>query len=369
MTGVAIEVIGMVSTKEASEIKGSRDDGSAVDSEYLTRFARAHEASGFDRVLIGYGATHVDGWAVAAHVLHETGTLKVLVAHRPGFTQPTIVGRRAATLDNLSGGGRVGIHFITGGDETDQNRDGDFLAHDDRYRRTAEYMSVVRATINSSEPFDHEGEFYRYEGAWSVVHPVAGASVPLYFGGASGPALEAGAANADVYMLWGEPLAGIAERISQIREVASRYGREPSFSLSTRPILADTEAEAWDRAHSIAEVLEGRLGSRAWGGNRNNTSVGGARLRAFAEQGEVLDERLWTKVAALTGGGYNATALVGTAEQVAESLLRYYDLGVTRFLIRGFDPFEDAVDYGKALIPALRAGAESRASAVVAALR
>jgi alkanesulfonate monooxygenase len=195
MTGVAIEVIGMVSTKEASEIKGSRDDGSAVDNEYLTRFARAHEASGFDRVLIGYGATHVDGWAVAAHVLHETGTLKVLVAHRPGFTQPTIVGRRAATLDNLSGGGRVGIHFITGGDETDQNRDGDFLAHDDRYRRTAEYMSVVRATINSSEPFDHEGEFYRYEGAWSVVHPVAGSSVPLYFGGASGPALRGGSSE------------------------------------------------------------------------------------------------------------------------------------------------------------------------------
>ena len=33
----------------------------------------------------------------------------------------------------------------------------------------------------------------------------------------------------------------------------------------------------------------------------------------------------------------------------------YWDLGVTTFLIRGFDPLEDAIDYGKALIPLTRA--------------
>jgi alkanesulfonate monooxygenase len=40
---------------------------------------------------------------------------------------------------------------------------------------------------------------------------------------------------------------------------------------------------------------------------------------------------------------------------VAESLLAYYDLGVTTFLIRGFDPLEDAVDYGRELLPLTRA--------------
>src|ERR1700691_3930874 len=238
---MALEILGMVGTKEASEIKGSREVGGAVDAAYLKRFARAHEEAGFDRVLIGYGATSPDGWAVASAVLFSTEQLKVLIAHRPGFVQPTLVARKAATLDNLTGGGRVAIHFITGGDESDQHRDGDFVEHDDRYRRTAEYMSVLRRTLTSAEPFDHNGEFYRFEGAFSSVKPATEAGIPLYFGGASGPALEAGAANADVYMLWGEPLAGIEERIAAVREASVLLGRTPRFSISLRPILGDTE--------------------------------------------------------------------------------------------------------------------------------
>jgi len=42
---------------------------------------------------------------------------------------------------------------------------------------------------------------------------------------------------------------------------------------------------------------------------------------------------------------------VGTPEQVTEALLDYYDLGVTTLLIRGFDPLNDAIEYGRDLIP------------------
>jgi alkanesulfonate monooxygenase len=45
---------------------------------------------------------------------------------------------------------------------------------------------------------------------------------------------------------------------------------------------------------------------------------------------------------------------VGTAEQVADALLDYYDLGVSTFLIRGFDPLDDAVAYGRDLLPLVR---------------
>ncbi|MBF3214778.1 LLM class flavin-dependent oxidoreductase, partial [Pseudomonas aeruginosa] len=76
-------------------------------------------------------------------------------------------------------------------------------------------------------------------------------------------------------------------------------------------------------------------------------------LLAAAEQGEVLDSRLWTGVARLTGARWNSTALVGTPEQVAAALGEYYRLGVSTFLIRGFDPLGDAVRYGQGLIPAI----------------
>ena len=93
-------------------------------------------------------------------------------------------------------------------------------------------------------------------------------------------------------------------------------------------------------------------------------SVGSQRLLDFAAQGEVHDQRLWMPIAAATGAAGSTTALVGTAEQVAESLLAYYDAGCSTVLIRGFDPLQDTVEYGRELIPILRAEAAARAVAV-----
>ena len=161
---------------------------------------------------------------------------------------------------------------------------------------------------------------------------------------------------ADVYMLWGEPLAQARERLEQTRAAAARHGRTLRFSLSVRPILAPTEAQAWARAEEIAEqALAQRqrfLGAR---GRREDSSVGSARLRAAAAESDVHDRRLWTKVAAITGAAGNSTALVGTPEQVAEALLAYVDLGFDTLLIRGFHPLQDAIDYGRELIPLVRA--------------
>ncbi|MGE1924816.1 LLM class flavin-dependent oxidoreductase [Pseudomonas aeruginosa] len=139
-----------------------------------------------------------------------------------------------------------------------------------------------------------------------------------------------------------------------MRAAAKAQGRDPRFSVSFRPIVADTEEAAWKRA---AEVLEQVRENRARLGlplrDHQPQNVGSQRLLAAAEQGEVLDSRLWTGVARLTGARWNSTALVGTPEQVAAALGEYYRLGVSTFLIRGFDPLGDAVRYGQGLIPAI----------------
>jgi alkanesulfonate monooxygenase len=166
---------------------------------------------------------------------------------------PTLVARKLATLDQLTGGGRVAIHHITGGDEPDQQRDGDFADHDRRYARTGEFMGLLRRELTSAQPFDHDGEFYRVRGAYSSVRPADG-GIPLYFGGASQAAIRVGAEHADVYMLWGEPVAQIAERVAQISAAAAGYGRTVRFSLSVRPIVAATEEAAWQRAERIADA-------------------------------------------------------------------------------------------------------------------
>jgi len=388
-----IEIIGMVGTREASEIKGPLVDGPVVDwmdgpvidRDYLIDISRAHEDAGFDRVLVGYGAVAPEGWSVASSVLNCTERLKVLVAQRPGFIQPVVMARIAATLDHLSGGGRIAVHFITGGDEADQRREGDFVPHDVRYRRTGETMSIMRRLFEESKPFDFDGEFYRYEAAFSSVKPVNPGDIPFYFAGASPPAIEVGAVQADVYAFWGEPRASIAARMETIDAAAASHGRTLRYSVSLRPIIADNEDEAWEKAEWIAETTKQRIelakermagkkdSYEGLGGKQNatfsvdrdtsgTTSVGRKRLIELSSDQDVHDERLWMKVANLTGAAGNSTALVGTPDQVAEAMLRYYDIGVTTLLLKGFDPLDDAIEFGKRLLPLVREGVAQRDS-------
>jgi alkanesulfonate monooxygenase len=363
MTPAGIEVIGMISTTLAAEIYGKSIIAGDVDREFVARFARVHEDGGFDRVLVGYGSTGADGFAVTAHAAAATTRLGFLIAHRPGFVAPTLAARKAATLDHTTGG-RIALHIITGGSDAEQQRDGDFLDHDARYRRTDEYLEVLRRTWASERPFDFDGEFYRVRGAFSEVKPLQRPAIPIYFGGVSGPALAVGARHCDVYALWGEPLASIRRSIATVR-AAAPPGRSPRFSVSVRPILGASEARAWERARAIlARIVELRGGATAL---PRPQSVGSQRLLDLAAQGEVHDKRLWTAIAAATGAAGSTTALVGTAEQVAESLLDYYDAGASTVLIRGFDPLQDAIEFGRELVPLVRAGVAHREQAAAVA--
>lgn len=360
---MGVEFIGMIGTRSASELDGPGANliGGHVDREFVTRFARAHEQSGFDKVLIGYGSTGPDGFTVAMYAGSQTERLGFLLAHRPGFVVPTLAGRKIATLDQFLEG-RLAVHIITGGSDQEQQRDGDFLTHDERYERTDEYLEVMRRTWDAERPFDYAGKHYTFTSAYSEVKPYQ-RPFPVYFGGMSEAALDVGAKHCDVFMMWGEPLASVKAEIERVRAAAAKYGRTPRFSVSTRPILGPTEEKAWERAHSILErireVRKPAPGS-ANGERPRPQAVGSQRLLEFAAKGEVHDRCLWTRIAEAVGAYGNTTALVGTPETVSQALLDYYDLGVTTLLIRGFEPLDDAVDYGRELIPLVRAGVAER---------
>ena len=359
---MGIEVIGMIGTRSASELDGPQANliGGHVDKQFVRDFARAHEDGGFDKVLIGYGSSGPDGFSVASYVASVTDRLGFLIAHRPGFVAPTLAARKAATLDQFSDG-RVSLHFITGGNDAEQQRDGDWLGHDDRYRRTDEYLDVMKLEWTSDKPFDYDGEFYHVKGGTSEVKPLQRPHVPVYFGGLSGPARDVGAKHADVYMMWGEPVASVRQEIAEVHAAAAKYGRKPRFSVSFRPIIAATEEKAWEKAHDYLErIVALRKGATGVPAAYKPQAVGSQRLLSLADRGEVHDKRLWTAIAAAVGAYGNTTALVGTPEQVVDSLLDYYDAGVTTVLIRGFEPLPDAGEYGREIIPMLRAEVAKR---------
>ena len=356
---MTIEIIGMIGVKrEAAGAKGAAVQyiGGGVDPDYIVKFSRAHEESGFDKVLVGYTSTSSDGFSVAMHAANHTSRLGYLIAHRPGFVSPTVAARKVATIDQLSKG-RIALHVISGGSEAEQQRDGDYQDHDSRYRRSAEFMGLLRKVWTSDQPFDHAGEFYKATQAYSDVKCYQQPHVPLYFGGASAAAIKVAASLCDVYATWGEPVAEVEQKIVNMRAAVKHAGRDPNlvrFSVSLRIILGATEAEAWDKAH---ETLDRVLASSRHSKDataRVRQAEGANRLLRLADRGDVLDERLYMPIAKVTGAAGNTTALVGTTEQVVESLMRYHRVGCTTVLIRGFDPLNDVIHLGKELIPMLR---------------
>ncbi len=365
--GVPLSVIGMIGVSPPKDDSTVHVIEGGLSRQFLEDFSKAHDEAGFDLVLVGYTSTSADGWSVATHAASVTERLGYLVAHRPGFVAPTLAARKAATFDQLSGG-RFALHIIAGASDKDNQRDGDYLPKADRYARADEYLEVMRLTWTSSEPFDYEGDYYRFSDVRPDVRPLQQPSPPVFFGGSSVEALEMGARRCDVYAVYAEPRAATAARFDDFRARAAAYGHTPQFSISVRPILGATEGEAWDRAHRILGGIEaaGTDKLTVAGSHRGKPyDRGGERMLAHAAAADTHDERLWLKIAEATGAPGNTSCLVGTPEQVADSILRYYRLGipagggtsdVAYVLIRGFDPFNDAVDFGRELIPRIKAG-------------
>jgi len=351
---MSIEFIGYIGNNNSSETIVRQ--GPVLDPVHVETAAKAHENSGFDRVLFAFHSTAPDSLQVAQHVLGVTERLGVMIAQRPGFTAPTVLARQLATLDQLSRG-RVALHVITGGNAAELRQDGNTIDDkDERYARTSEFLDIVRAEWSSDKPFSYAGKYYQVENGFSQVKPYRPEGIRIYFGGASDAAVEVAGKHADTFALWGESYAQVREQTAKVAAAAARHGRAaPRFSLSVRPILAETEEKAWAKADSIlarAIALQDQTGYRKPADG--HATAGARRLLAIADQGKRVDKRLWTEIAKLTGANSNTTALVGTPEQVAEVFGDYYDLGISHFLIRGFDPLIDAIEYGRELIPLTR---------------
>lgn len=353
---MTVEFISAINVNQANELNGRT--GAAIDLPWLKRYARTLDDYGFDYSLVPYGSSFHDPFTIAAAFTQVTERLRPIVALRPNTIYPTVAAKALATLDQLSEG-RATVHFIAGGDDHEQAREGDRLTKQQRYARQEEYIRVLRDVWTRREPFDHAGEFYAFEDFVSHVVPVHG-TIPISVGGSSDDAYRQGGALADIFGLWGEPLADTQEQIDRIDAAARAVGRvdRPRIWVTFRPIIAPTEALAWEKAERILGVLQDRASKgnlwRAKRGDGRPANVGSQRLLDIAARQDVHDRALWTPTATATNAGGASTALVGTPETVAAAILDYVDLGAELISIRGYDNFNDAVDYGRYLLPLVR---------------
>lgn len=337
----------------------------AIDPDYLVRYARALDDYGFNYTLIPYHSSSFDNFTIAATILAVTKNIHVIVALRPNTVYPTVAAKALATLSQL-GGGRVVVHFIAGGDPAEQAREGDFLNKEERYERQAEYIRILRRVWASSEPFDHEGKFYQFEDFSSKVRPVR--PIPVSVGGSSEDAYRVGGELADIFGLWGEPLKETREQIDKVNAAAAAAGRtdRPRIWVTFRPIIAETDALAWEKAYRVLDQLNAAR-EKGLGRKPINAApplnVGSQRLLEIAKRGDVQDRALWYPTVTATNASGATTALVGSPETIAASLLDYVDLGAELISIRGYDNYNDVVDYGRYVLPLVREGLAEREAA------
>ncbi len=327
----------------------------AADIGYLRQIAQAADRLGFDGVLTPTGSGCEDAWLISAALASDTQHLRFIVAFRPGFILPTLAAQQTATLQRITGG-RALINIVAGGDAAEQRGYGDFLEHDARYERADEFLTIARKCWEPKS-FDFEGKHYRVEKGGLGRSFGAATAPPIYFGGAS-PAAEAVAAqHADVYLLWGEPPAWVAERIARMRALAAEQGRTLRFGIRMHVISRENEGDAWAAAERLLRDMKPEQIELAQRRFARTESVGQQRMNQL-NQGRIdmealtVSPNLWSGVGLVRGGA--GTALVGSHDQVAERIREYAALGLDTFILSGYPHLEEAYVVGEEILPRLK---------------
>jgi alkanesulfonate monooxygenase len=285
-------------------------------------------------------------------VSQHTERLKFLVAFRPGFVSPTLAAQMASTFQRQTGG-RLLLNVVTGGESHEQRAYGDFLDKDSRYRRTGEFLQVVRG-LWEGKTVDLSGEHLQVEDARlaRVPDPVP----EVYFGGSSPIAGEIAARHVDVYLTWGEPPAQVAEKIAWVRGLAAKEGRTVRFGIRLHVITRDTAEQAWTEAHNILDGFDPDTVKSVQAGLARSESEGQRRMLALHggnREDLEIHPNLWAGIGLVRGGA--GTALVGSHDEVAERIKEYHALGIDEFVLSGYPHLEEAYWFGEGVLPRLAA--------------
>lgn len=331
--------------------------GSAVGARpttlpYLKQIAQAVDELGYYGALLPTGRSCDDAWVVASTLIPVTRRMKFLVAIRPGLTSPTLAARMAASFDRLSGG-RLLINVVTGGDPVELQGDGLFEDHDTRYALTDEFLDIWRRVV-AEEEVDFEGEHLRVKGAKVLFPGVQRPYPPLYFGGSSPAGQRVAAKHIDVYLSWGEPPDQVAEKIEHVRKLAADQGRSVRFGIRLHVIVRETEGEAWKEAENLIQYVSDEAIAGAQKVFERFDSAGQARMSRLhngSRSNLEVSPNLWAGVGLVRGGA--GTALVGSAQNVAQRMEEYRQIGIETFVLSGYPHLEEAYRFAELVFPLL----------------
>lgn len=318
----------------------------APDLDLHADFCREAERCGIESLLMAFGFARPDPFGWSAALGSRTESIKFLVAIRSGISSPTYFVQQINTLSVITGG-RVFINIVAGRAPGEHRFYGDFLSHDERYERTDEFWRICHGLWRDEGPVDFEGRHYRVEGARINTPFMSERRRPeIFLGGNSEQAAELAIRHADCLLTFPDAPDGLAERVRPVLESGTEVG------LMLSMIAGPTREDALERARSLVETA-GESARDVHRGVRAGTDSVGFRSVYDMAQGDAWPSRyLWTGAVPYLGAP--AIALVGSADEIAEAILEYRDVGVTQFLFTGFPDLEQMRFFGAEILPRVR---------------
>ena len=325
-----------------------------VDLAYLRQLAGTIDGLGFDGALLATGPhdVHVLAAALASH----TERMRFLLAVHPPLLSPMLAAKMTVTLDQFTRG-RVLLNIVNGDAATLASM-GSTLAHDDRYRYTAEWIPAWRAAV-AGEVVNVEGDFITVRNGKIALPSVQKPTPPLWFGGASPAAVEVAARHIDTYLVYGDTPANTAERIGRVATRAAELGRTLRYGIRLYVVVRDTDEEAWAEAGRILRSMDPDVVAsvqRAFAGTdsqvqQHQLALHGGRIPDDPHALE-FDDALWSGFGLVRPGA--ATAIVGSPETVLRRLRDFQAIGISTFILSGVPLLEEAYRFAELVLPALR---------------
>jgi alkanesulfonate monooxygenase len=334
-----------------TELKGAQAraaQNGVPDVAAHLKYCRVVEECGFESLLTAFGFHRPDPIVLAAALGVLTTKVKFMIAVRSGVSSPTAFVQQVNTVSVLTQG-RVCLNVVGGHTPKEQRAYGDFLAHDERYERTDEFLTICRALWKEEGPVNFKGAHYQIEEAVLKTPFVSGErrGPEIFVGGASDVALKLAIRHADC--LWTLPRSP-EEMSGQVHEVLAS-GTEVGLlvSLIARPTREDALAAAADLLQRVGG--EARQVHREYSARSDSAAFTGTLARAEKSESEWLTPWLW--MGAVPYLGAPAIALVGSYEQVAKAIREYEAAGITQFLFMGWPDLEEMRHFSDGVRPCL----------------
>lgn len=325
-------------------LRNVEDEGMEATWAYASRLARRAEEIGFDLTLVaelnlndikGEEAPSLEAWSTASALAAVTERLEIMVAVRPTFHEPALLAKTAANVDRISGG-RLSVNVVSAWWKTEARKFGiAFDAHDDRYARSEEWLSVVdRAWREPS--FSHEGRFYRTEDTVVEPKPVRRPRPTVWAGGESEAGKDFIARTCDGWLTHGDPPDVLAPKFEAMAERRAATGLEPlSFGVAGFTVVRDTDEEAEAEVRRITDV---RASARGY-----------ANYRDWVENTQ-LERRMSIEDYSVSNRGLR-TGLVGTPERVAARIRELEAAGAGLVLLQCSPQLEEMERFAERVMP------------------